>query len=811
MFRMLRAIWQGTRKGEFFFPAAEWCAAFHDIGKISPVFQDKIYRALQLAQQLPWSSPIAEQSGGHARCSAITLDAYFDHKNPELIRMAGAHHGISYELTTGDNVNQKDLGGAAWQKMREEMLRRLTIELDLPECGLNSIPKEQIPIMLGSVILADWLSSSLDLGPDSPLPDETILRETIEKAGLIPHQVRSGISFSDIFNFEPNPMQQACLSQIVPGGIYVIESGMGSGKTEAALGIAYELMRRKQADGLYFALPTQLTSEKIYDRLNDFLRKTIDEPDPRAILIHGDSWLEWTLANPDENGNSDLAGSWFQSKKRALMASFGAGTVDQALLAEVRVRHNALRAFALAGKVVIIDEIHSYDAYTGSLLTKLIGDLRSWGCTVILLSATLTSEACRQFAQLNDLPDNSDYPRILLNDHGKIAFIPVPAPETHPVDLRIAGKEEDIFAEVIARAGNGEQVLWIENTVHQAQEIFRRLTALAPELETGLIHSRFPACIRRKQEDYWTELLGRNGAAKRAQNGRILVATQVLEQSVDVDADLLVSRIAPADFLFQRIGRLWRHSGLNHVRPAAAARQCIILAPDWLSDPVQVEKQKFSFSPYSAYWIRRTWEVFQNKKKLIVPSDIRPVLEAVYRHREEEIPALRNLKCQDEQAKEKLLLMAGMSTADLGNVGNDDSCAVTRFSEEQTVQLLLLRKGNRGEKWSRRLYPFFQADPIELPDSNAAAKERLTAARRLLPLMVKVPAKYAPEWSDFPVDFLHNILWTGDDNFHPVRAAYIDESGRILDQACNIIETISHLQFAYHGSLGYIYRKMEGK
>lgn len=595
MFRMLRTIWQGTCKGTFFFPAAEWCAAFHDIGKLSPSFQDKIYRAIHLAERLPWNEPVPEQHGGHARCSAIALDAYFNKKNPDLIRMAGAHHGISYELTTGDNISQKDLGGTNWQKMREELLRRLTRELDLPECDLNSIPKELIPIMLGSVILADWLSSSLDLGPDSPSPDEMILRKTIENAGLIPHQVRPGISFSDIFNFEPNPMQKACLSKIVPGGIYVIESGMGSGKTEAALGIAYELMNRKQADGIYFALPTQLTSEKIFDRLNGFLRKTIDEPDPGAILIHGDSWLEWTLATPDENGNSDWTGSWFQTKKRALLASFGAGTVDQALMAEVRVRHNALRAFALAGKVVIIDEIHSYDAYTGSLLAKLIGDLRSWGCTVILLSATLTSEACRQFALLKEMPENGDYPRILLNDHDKVSFISVPAPEKTPVDLRMTGNEDEIFSEVIVRAGNGEQVLWIENTVPQAQEIFRRLTALAPDLETGLIHSRFPVCIRRKQEDYWTDLLGRNGAAKRARNGRILVATQVLEQSVDVDADLLVSRIAPADFLFQRIGRLWRHSGLNHIRPAEAARQCIILAPDWLSDPGQVEKEKCRF------------------------------------------------------------------------------------------------------------------------------------------------------------------------------------------------------------------------
>lgn len=808
IFRILKEIWHDNRKGEFFFPAAEWCAAFHDIGKMSPSFQDKIYRSIQLAEELPWSNPIVEQQGGHARCSAIALETYFHNKHSELIRMAGGHHGCFYQFQAGDNIRQIDLGGSSWQEMRQQLLDDLTKKLNLPACDLDSIPKEMIPVMMGSVILSDWLSSSLELDQESEIPDENTLRKTVEAAGLIPHPVRFALDFRDIFGFEPNQMQINCLKNPVPGGIYVIESGMGSGKTEAALSLAYELMRKKEADGIYFALPTQLTSEKIYDRLNLFLNKIVDEPDPQAILIHSDSWLDWTLDTPDENGNFKSNGSWFQTKKRALLASFGAGTVDQALLAEIRVRHNALRAFALAGKVVIIDEIHSYDAYTGSILTKLIGDLRRWGCTVILLSATLTSEACRLFAQMKEIPQDNAYPRILINDQDRITIIPLQPPVFCEVSMNMTENEDDVLNDAILRAKAGEQVLWIENTVHHSQEIFRKITARAPELEAGLIHSRFPACIRAEHEDYWTRVLGKNGADMRSRNGRILIATQVLEQSVDVDADLLITRIAPADYLFQRIGRLWRHPKLDGFRPSGAQRRCVILSSDILSDPEKLEQKKDDFLPYSAYRIRRTWEILQDKRTFLIPDDIRPVLEALYKEREEESESMQHLKSEEKKKKEKLELNANISVAEYGDVQDDDFPPATRFSEEQTVQLLLLRKGNCGETLSRRIYPFFSTNPIDLPERSASRKQHLETAKMLLPLMLKVPERYAPDWKDFPANFLDDVLWTGNDSNHPIRAAYIDEAGHILDQSCNFVEK-KHLRFEFHKNMGYIRKNFE--
>ena len=144
--------------------------------------------------------------------------------------------------------------------------------LKLPECDLRHLPDREKDLILGSVILADWLSSGMDLPWQSPLPAEEQMIEVIRSAGLVPLEWKRGRRFDELFGFSMNPLQLACEGLSRPGGVIVIESGMGSGKTEAALSLAYQLLAEKQANGVYFAMPTKLTSERIFDRLNDFLK-----------------------------------------------------------------------------------------------------------------------------------------------------------------------------------------------------------------------------------------------------------------------------------------------------------------------------------------------------------------------------------------------------------------------------------------------------------------------------------------------------------------------------------------------------------
>ena len=218
-------------------------------------------------------------------------------------------------------------------------------------------------------------------------------------------------------------MQIKALNTITGPGVYVIEAPMGIGKTEAALGAAYQLLITEKAKGIYFALPTQATSNRMHLRMNEFLRRIAPEA-PASRLIHGNSWLmehdfgfhpaaKWTkgsrqrMHGPDETGLPRPSG--------LCIAPFGVGTVDQALLGVVAAKHFFVRHFALAGKVVILDEIHSYDIYTGTLIDKLITTLEGLGCTVIVLSATLTGKRRGQIVSgPDDAPNDAELPYPLI-------------------------------------------------------------------------------------------------------------------------------------------------------------------------------------------------------------------------------------------------------------------------------------------------------------------------------------------------------------------------------------------------------------
>lgn len=186
---------------------------------------------------------------------------------------------------------------------------------------------------------------------------------------------------------QPREPQSLFIEQVTGPGVYILEAQMGMGKTEAALFAAYQLLAQEKATGIYFALPTQLTSNKIYDRFNAFLKQIIHAESPKqSLLLHSGAWLLDTELG--EEGRP--GGSWFNQNKRGLLAPFAVGTIDQALMAVMNVKHGFVRAFGLAGKVVILDEVHSYDLYTGTLLNELVAFLRQIDCTVIILSATLS-------------------------------------------------------------------------------------------------------------------------------------------------------------------------------------------------------------------------------------------------------------------------------------------------------------------------------------------------------------------------------------------------------------------------------------
>lgn len=800
--RILKEIWRDFPRGKLISPEAERLAADHDIGKATPFFLSKIYRSINIL--FPWNNIVTDIPGGHAECSQRILL----HTGAAFAKLAGAHHGSTpQDLRLQSGSMEHILGNKEWENSRCNFLKKLHEDLNLGDVG--NIPKDREAITLGAVILADWLSSSMDLPADTLLPDQKSIRKVIENAGLLPVSWKTKLPFHEIFGFSPNPLQKACAGIAHPGSIIVIEAGMGSGKTEAALYLAHQLLAAKKANGLYFAMPTRLTSEKIYDRLNTFLSHTIPAAENRnALLIHGEACLNWILEQPSDsaengavNANPD---SWFQSAKRALLAPFAAGTVDQALLSIVNVRHSALRAFALAGKVVVFDECHSYDAYTGELIAVLIQSIRKWGGTVIILSATLTAEAKRKFlgeTTSGPLSSCSSYPLITIAEPEKpLKFTEFQSGKTDTVKIRHTGDDSAAMREALEHALRGEQVLWIENTVFGAQNIYKQLACGPQGIEVGLIHSRFPVFLRREQESKWVDLLGKNGADNRRKHGRILVATQILEQSVDVDADFLITRLAPGDMLFQRIGRLWRHEKLNAVRPQQAKREMLLLIPKECSAPEQIQGNTHILLPYDPYWMLRTCEIWKEMNEVHIPDDIRPVLEKIYQNRPEENEIMARLKQEMIQRRDHEKYLANCSRGTADNAQSDEFFG-TRLSDDDEVRVLLLRKGNGGRPLNRQLMSVFKETPIQLPSAEASRQEKVRAAASLFEVMVKVSNKYAPKYEDFPLDFLKHILWTGNDSEHPVRAAYVDETGALL--TLSGMPVVCKRNLSYHPKLGY--------
>ena len=795
--RELRRIFAGTPREMFLTGPAEYLAALHDAGKITPGFQQMIHDAV--GEDLA----LAPRGGevNHAELSGWILRR----RCGELFaKLAAAHHGIKQTLDERDDESSEKCGGSGWSSLRWQILGGVLDSLGLAPLPsapsrLTELDEEQAPAICGGVIIADWLSSGIELPWGCDADDEQV-RKKVRSSGFMPLRVRKNLRFEEIFGFSPNALQQLCLRRGVPGEIDVIESEMGSGKTEAALYLAYKMLESGSANGIYFALPTQLTSEKIHARLNDFLGKILEDDRAEALLIHGDSWLDWELAVPPQEDfySSQRPDSWFQSKKRALLAPFGAGTVDQALLAVLNARHNTVRSFGLSGKVVIVDECHSYDSYTGSLLKELIRQLRELRCTVIVLSATLTERARREFSlQEPPLPSASAvfqaYPLVSRTSPGGGEELqPFAGSAPRRVKISLTSDESEPFQAAWERAAAGEQVLWIENTVKRAQEVFRQISVeLPPGCETGLIHSRFPRCVRSSNEDRWVELLGKRGGEERTKCGRILVGTQVLEQSVDIDADFLITRLAPMDMLLQRTGRLWRHGSLP--RPQGAERAVMILTDPLLEEPEKIEEG--TFLPYEAYQICRTWEVLRGRDSIELPGEIRPLLESVYAERLEDGP----LAALQEKMNSHIKILEGQAeraqgiwaqpcddTPDDDRPGNYDS-AKTRISDWLSVQLLLLRKNNGGRPLEKALLSPFAEAPIILPQDPHGA-EKIAAARAIMRTLITVPEEAAPSYDSFPLDFLAPFLYVGEGKNRPLRAAFLDDDGSLLDRSSRLWE-----------------------
>jgi len=694
-------------------------AASHDVGKISPGFQQKCPAWIEenglqeLARREGWSQCEAD----HSKISHFSLQNYLrQHGMPSSsaglwAAAIGGHHGKLHKAGERGLPQVHGMKKDQWEAERQKELR--SVEQSFGALPALEIDQTSAALwwLAGLTSVADWIGSDERFFPaNQPVEDVMAASQrALDQIGFLPPRIRSNLDFRDLFGLQaPNSLQKTAVDFITAPGLYVIEAPMGMGKTEAALWSAYKLLCQGKASGIYFALPTQATSNRIHLRMSDFINR-ITEGDKHTRLIHGNSWLMENLSIPktklvtdesDQKGDA-IVRDWFASRKRALLAPFGVGTVDQALLGVVAARHFFVRRFALAGKIVIIDEVHSYDVYTGTLVDTLCRELEKLGCTVILLSATLTMDRCAKLFG-NPISNNSDtYPLLTgrKRKDAEIAICPVPQStcEKDPsLDVSVQFRNwRKAAEEAVEVAGAGGCVLWICDTVAAAQAGFTSLQEFTKDgsFDIGLLHSRFPFYRRENLENLWMERLGKG---ERRGGGCILVSTQVVEQSVDLDSDLMISELAPTDMLLQRLGRLWRHKRSN--RPIQSPR-LILLEEDrdlesMLSASAAEIKEVFGTKAlvYAPYILLRSWEVWRNRQKISLPGEIRSMLEATYVERTEESEGLNTLASEwfgNDYAKKQ---RADWETNVFQILLDDVEGVNTRLNERPTVSLVLARK-----------------------------------------------------------------------------------------------------------------------
>lgn len=638
--------------------------ALHDIGKISAAFQGKETnqkaRIIQLGFSFGnWSF---EKDVTHSVISQMFVaDAYDGVEMPDFLRQAccemlGGHHGRfnGSQVVNDARTRLQAYEPADWHEYRVEtaqMLAKCLLDTDFPLPQPANL-SAAIMTLTGFSILCDWLGSNSDffrLSNHVSLDEYLLLSQkracdVVVWAGLCqPAFSQQATEFACLFPdiASPRPLQQAIdeiPSEMLQGPcLAIIEAPTGEGKTEAALALAHRLAHGSSSDEFYYALPTTATSNQMFGRIQKHLIHRLKIP-TLTKLVHGQAFLVeddlriTPLSNGNEHGYADSL-EWFAPRKRSLLAPFGVGTVDQAELAALNVKHVPLRLMGLAGKVLILDEIHAYDTYMTTIIERLLEWLFALGSSVILLSATLPLSRRKQLAQTYSLKDDMEssqgYPSLMVvSEKGLYQAAPAASQPDRSlfINTGLHLGDDDALEKacwLLDQVQAGGCACWITNSVDRAQQIFQALEQLSPVgVDRALLHARFPLEQRQGLEKALIAKYGPDG--KRPARG-IVIGTQVLEQSLDIDFDIMVSDLAPVDLLLQRAGRLHRHT---RSRQASHSQPCL-----WINtstdDPTQ-DSLGVDALIYDEYILRRTWNILGQRAQISLPRDYRPLIEFVY-------------------------------------------------------------------------------------------------------------------------------------------------------------------------------------
>jgi CRISPR-associated helicase Cas3/CRISPR-associated endonuclease Cas3-HD len=656
-----------------------WLAAVHDSGKLSAAF----------ACQLPGLADVMRGAGlpisvhrddvgrcdfRHAVVGQVLVEQYLcglgwariGQARPYAV-VAGGHHGCP-----PDHVPKvlpvRMIGGAAWDAVRAEFFE-YAAEVSgarglLASWRDMSLSVPQQVLLTALVIAADWIASNQEhfplavrrdsaahavaamarLGLPAPWRAVPVVdgAEALEQCGLA-----AGTAL--------NPMQAVVLEAaraLRGAGMLIVEAPMGSGKTEAALMAARQLAADGGHGGVFMALPTMATSNAAFDRVLTWLRAQHGVGQASAFLAHGkadlhDAWRGLLESGVVQGVEADccggsavqvLAHQWLSGRRKGLLAGFTVGTIDQLLAMALQARFVMLRHLAFVGKVVIIDEAHASDEFMGEYLAMALEWLGAYRVPVIMLSATLPSRQWAVFVEAYSrgcgAPARSGsgqaggYPAVTavgVDGTVRVTTIPSSSGLSAAVEVvRLADDDTAVATELRELLRDGGCAAVIRNTVGRAQRSAAVLREVFGDDVVVVLHSGFVARQRADLEDLLRSELSREGYRPWR---RVVVATQVVEQSLDVDFDVLVADVAPMDLVLQRMGRLHRHS---RVRPSRLMQPRVYLTgvADWgAAPPVPVA---VSEHVYSRYDLLCALAVLDGRDQVQVPDDIDELVQEAF-------------------------------------------------------------------------------------------------------------------------------------------------------------------------------------
>jgi len=675
----------------------------HDLGKFSTAFQGLI-EALFL--KLFKDKQKKEYSERHDTLGFILWREVIKNEivdqNPKLAKMletiikAGCgHHGIPpNESAQGGNAilrcdrffDQSDIAAAS--AYVQECFSLLPAASAMPD-----LEKEQKQVFkyaswqfAGLSILADWVGSNVDFFSYNleriqlteywnkiALPHA---RKAVSSIGWHDRNIRPFTQTIDLFPFikQPTPLQRYVAETELQTGpkLWVIEDVTGAGKTEAALILAQRMMGAGDADGIYLGLPTMATANAMYARLQNAYDKLYSEGEmPSLVLSHGTRHLSGKFTDSigvpkhhdvgfyGKEETASYCNEWIaDNRKKALLAEVGVGTIDQALLSVLPARHQSLRMIGLHRKILIVDEVHAYDSYVEHLLGVLLEAHARNGGSAILLSATIPRNIRERLVGKfrTGLEGKSEEQTTAEGRIGfpmvtQVAAINVVTYETETrkgmarnLSVKFLHEKELVFENILRESQKGQCVCWIRNTVEDARKAFYELLkrgAMPDKID--LFHSRFAMVDRARIETAVVRNFGNGKDSDPAERrGRILIATQVVEQSLDLDFDLMITDIAPIDLLIQRAGRLHRHSrnrnGTVNEIPGTVDERAepvlYIYAPEFSATPDKTwmngefKGTSAVYSHTGRLWL--TQKILREKGGWTMPEDARELIESVY-------------------------------------------------------------------------------------------------------------------------------------------------------------------------------------